>query len=94
MARGEKGFAEVAGDDFFRIPDGGEMGAFVPAGKYIDVRRYIAIKSVVSGWSRVACILQERLEQFGDAGGVHKGHPIVDGWQQILNRGVTRGTRG
>jgi hypothetical protein len=31
VAGGEKGFAEVAGDDFFRIPDGGEVDAGIPA---------------------------------------------------------------
>jgi hypothetical protein len=40
MAGGEEGFAEVAGDDFFGIADGGEVNAGVPAEEYIDVRRY------------------------------------------------------
>jgi hypothetical protein len=31
VAGGEEGFAEVAGDDFFRIADGGEVDAGVPA---------------------------------------------------------------
>jgi len=33
MAGGEKGFAEMAGDNFFRIADGGEIDARVPAEK-------------------------------------------------------------
>lgn len=31
VAGGEKGFAEVAGDDFFRIADGGEVDTGIPA---------------------------------------------------------------
>jgi len=31
MACGEEGFSEVAGDDFFRGADGGEIDARVPA---------------------------------------------------------------
>jgi hypothetical protein len=31
MARGEKGLAEVAGDNFFQFPHGGEIHAGVPA---------------------------------------------------------------
>jgi hypothetical protein len=41
VAGGEEGFAEVAGDDFFRIADGGEVDAGVPTEEYIDVRRYM-----------------------------------------------------
>ena len=41
MAGGEEGFAEVAGDYFFWIPDGGEVDAGVPVEEYIDVRRYM-----------------------------------------------------
>jgi hypothetical protein len=37
----EEGLAEVAGDDFFFVADGGEVDSGVPAPKYIDVRRYI-----------------------------------------------------
>jgi len=40
VAGGEEGFAEVAGDDFFWIADGGEVDAGIPAEKYIDVCRY------------------------------------------------------
>jgi hypothetical protein len=31
VARSEEGFAKVAGDDFFRIADGGEVDAGIPA---------------------------------------------------------------
>ena len=31
MAGGEQGFAEVASDDFFRLADGGEVDAGIPA---------------------------------------------------------------
>jgi hypothetical protein len=41
MARGEEGFAEVTGNYFFWIADGGEVDAGVPEEKYIDVRRYM-----------------------------------------------------
>jgi hypothetical protein len=41
VAGGEEGLAEVAGDDFFRAADSGEVDARVPAEKYIDVRRYM-----------------------------------------------------
>jgi hypothetical protein len=41
MAGGEEGFAEVAGDDFFTVANGGEVDAGVPAAQYIDVRRYM-----------------------------------------------------
>jgi hypothetical protein len=61
---GEEGFAEVAGHDFFRIADGGEVDAGVPVEKYIDVRRYVLAEGVVG-------FLQEGLKEVGDAGGVH-----------------------
>jgi hypothetical protein len=41
VACGEEGFAEVAGYDFFRVADGGEVDTGVPAEEYIDVRRYM-----------------------------------------------------
>jgi hypothetical protein len=41
VAGGEEALAEVAGDDFFGVTDGGEVDAGIPAEKYIDVRRYI-----------------------------------------------------
>ena len=41
VAGGEEGFAEVAGDYFFWVADGGEVDAGVPAEEYIDVRRYM-----------------------------------------------------
>lgn len=41
VAGGEEAFAEVAGDDFFFVADGGEIHAGIPALEYIDVRRYI-----------------------------------------------------
>ena len=71
MTGGEEGFAEVAGDYFFWIADGGEVDAGVPAEEYIDVRRYMFVECVVGREPLVVGILQERLEQFGDAGGVH-----------------------
>ena len=40
VAGGEEAFAEVAGDDVFRVADGGEVDTGVPAQEYIDVRRY------------------------------------------------------
>jgi hypothetical protein len=48
VAGGEEGFAEVAGDDFFRVADGGQVDAGIPMQEYIDVRRYIMVESVVS----------------------------------------------
>jgi hypothetical protein len=41
VAGGEEGFAEVAGDYFFGIADGGEVDSRVPVEEYIDVRRYM-----------------------------------------------------
>ena len=41
VAGGEKGFAEVAGDDFLGIADRSEVDAGVPTEQYIDVRRYM-----------------------------------------------------
>src|SRR5208282_6180312 len=41
VTRGEEGFAEVAGDDFFGVADGGEVDAGIPADEYIDVCRYM-----------------------------------------------------
>ena len=41
VAGGEQGFSEVAGDDFLRPADGGEVDAGVPAEQYIDVCRYL-----------------------------------------------------
>jgi hypothetical protein len=38
---GEETLAEVAGDDFVFVADGGEIGAGVPALEYIDVCRYM-----------------------------------------------------
>ena len=40
VAGGEEGFAEVAEDDLFRVADGGEVDAGIPAQEYIDVGRY------------------------------------------------------
>jgi hypothetical protein len=57
VASGEEGFAEVAGDDFFLVADGGEVDASVPAEEYIDVRRYAFIEGVVGRWSSVVGIL-------------------------------------
>jgi hypothetical protein len=41
VAGGEEALAEVAGDDFFGVADGGEVDAGVPAEEYIDVCRYM-----------------------------------------------------
>jgi len=41
VAGEEEGLAEVASDDLFRIADGGEVDAGVPAEQKIDVRRYL-----------------------------------------------------
>jgi hypothetical protein len=71
VAGGEEGFAEVAGHDFFRIADGGEVDAGVPVEKYIDVRRYMIAEGVVGSESSVVGFLQEGLKEVGDAGGVH-----------------------
>jgi hypothetical protein len=72
VACGKEGFAEVASDNLFRIADGGEIDAGIPAEKYIDERRYTLIERVVSRRALVAGRHpQERGEQFGDAGGVH-----------------------
>jgi hypothetical protein len=75
MAGDEEGLSEVAGDDFFRLTDGGEIDAGVPAEEKIDVRRYLLELPRAQG---MRCGAQERLEQFGDAGGVHAGI-ILDG---------------
>ena len=40
MAGREETLAEVPGDDFFFVADGGEVDTSVPALEYIDVRRY------------------------------------------------------
>jgi len=68
---GEEAFAEVAGDDLFRIADGGEIDARVPAEEYIDVGRYMI---EVGGCELFAS--EEWCEQFGDARGLH-GRLIV-----------------
>jgi len=72
VAGSEEGFAKVAGDDLFGIADGSEIYARIPAEKYIDVRRYTMIESVIGRWSLVVGLGQERPEQFGDAGGIHR----------------------
>ena len=40
VAGSEQAFAEVAGDDFFRVADGSKVNARIPAHEYIDVCRY------------------------------------------------------
>ena len=40
VAGSEQAFAEVAGDDFFRVADGRKANASIPAHEYIDVCRY------------------------------------------------------
>ena len=96
-ARGEEGFAEVAGYDFFWSADRGQVDAGVPTDQYIDVYRYMlqlrggkgtnVVCDVWIGWivlisnilifSILVFILldgrtQERVEEFGDASGVHR----------------------
>jgi len=76
VAGGEEGFAEVAGDDFFWIADGGEIDAGVPAEEYIDICRYTIELSLGEHRLLVAALSEmtrreEGLEQFGDAGGLH-----------------------
>jgi hypothetical protein len=82
---GEEALAEVTGDDFFRVTDGGEVDAGVPTKKYIDVRRYMMQLSggqdsrPLAGCRRfgrtTGCGVwgraDEGLEQLGNAGGVH-----------------------
>ena len=79
----------MAGYYFFWVADGGQVDAGVPVVEYIDVRRYtlelgggedsrfftgpLARFGMTRTWGGG----QERLEQFGYAGGVH-GFPIVD----------------
>ena len=93
MACGEEAFTEVAGDDLFRVADGREVDAGVPAEKYIDVCRY----TLQLGEGRDSRFLtaplarfgmtrgcrggrsKEGFEQLGDTGGVHCASPIVDG---------------
>ena len=41
MSSSEQRFAEVTGDDLFRLTDRSEVYAGVPTEQYIDVRRYI-----------------------------------------------------
>lgn len=72
MAGGEKGFADVAGDDFFRFADGGEIDALVPAEQKIEVRRYL----VELGGGEFP--IEERAQQSGDARALHEVL-IVDG---------------
>ena len=40
MAGCEQTFAEVTGDNLFRVADGGQVDAGILANEYIDVRRY------------------------------------------------------
>ena len=85
MTGGEEAFAEVAGDDFFGVADGGEVDAGVPAEEYIDVRRYMMQlgggqdSRPLAGCRRFGMTMgcgvsgraDEGLEEFGNAGGVH-----------------------
>jgi hypothetical protein len=77
MAGSKEGFAEVAGDYFFWIADGGEVDAGAPVEEYIDVRRYTMELSLGEHSRLLVAALpemtrrEEGLEQFGDAGGLH-----------------------
>lgn len=68
MAGGKEALAEVTGDDLFRVADGSEVDAGVPAKEYIDVRRYILEvfrrKFLVVGGAN-NCRLTGRLARFG-----------------------------
>jgi hypothetical protein len=69
MSSGEEALAEVAGDDFFRIANGGQIDTTVPAKQYIDIRRYTMEEAVMGGGSRAVriCPVEKRSKQFGDA---------------------------
>ena len=67
VAGGEEGFAEVAGYDFFRLADGGEVDAGIPAQEYIDIRRYISQLGLVEYCRFLASpgttgVIEERLQ--------------------------------
>jgi hypothetical protein len=66
VAGGEEGFAKVASDNLFRVADGGQVDAGIPAKQYIDIRRYVVTEHIV-GRRRP----EEGDEEFGDAGGMH-----------------------
>jgi len=70
VAGNEQGLSEVAGYDFLRIADRGEIDAGVPAEEKIDVCRYLLELRLAQGtrgtWP------EERVEQFGDTGRVHQ----------------------
>src|SRR5579864_592548 len=84
MLGGEEGFAEVAGDDFFGVADGGEIDAGVPVEKYIDVRRYTGKQVLDAGNWVFRC--QKWFQEFGNATGVHP-RVIVDRLQSpVINR--------
>jgi hypothetical protein len=83
MPRGEEALAEVTGDYFFLTADSSEVYAGIPATKDIDVRRYVlklslgqssrflSGPSTLFGMTRIWAGGKKRLEQFGDAGGLH-----------------------
>ena len=68
VAGGEEAFTEVAGDDVFRVADGGEVDPRIPVGEYIDVSRYMVEIIFCQGLRRV----EERMEKFGDVGQIHE----------------------
>ena len=65
MSSSEQRFAEVTGDDLFRLADRSEVYASVPTEQYIDVRRYI-FQLGFGERNR-----KEWLQQFGDAIELH-----------------------
>ena len=70
MAGGEEAFAEVAGDNFFRIADGSQIHAGVPSEEYIDVCRYMT-KQVFDAWSCIFGGAKKWRQKFGETGGIH-----------------------
>jgi len=69
QASGKEGFTEVAADDLFWFADRGKVNAGVPAKQNIGVCRYTL---QLAGRKR-AGRKQKRLQQLGDAGGIHAG---------------------
>ena len=66
VAGGEERLPEMPGDDLFGGADGGEIDACIPAQHKIDVRRYL-----IQGGGGKRNLVEEGLEQVGNAGGVH-----------------------
>ena len=67
VAGQKQGLAEMAGHDMFRLPDGGQIDAGVPAQQQIDVRRYLLELHFGE-----CPAFEKGIEQGGDAGEVHR----------------------